>query len=112
MSALPPETLGAAYIAACPQYFEGALVEVRLPARGDEPARILRGGLSGAIVHQPGTYLVPAMQDRAPVPLVLVVHAPLVQLFVAGEVVFVTPRHRVRVHTDPSQRLAEPRPLS
>lgn len=108
---LPPEVLAASYVAACPEHFEGARVEVVVPARGDVPERVLCGGLSDAVVRQPGCYVVPGVHDGAPCVGVLTVSAPLVQLFVAGEVIFVLPQHLVRVHTDPSRRIADaPRP--
>ena len=111
MSALAPEVLAASYVAACPQHFEGARVEVVVPARGDEPERVLRGGLSDAVVRQPGWHVIPGVHDGAPCGGVLTVTHPLVQLFVAGEVLFVLPQHLVRVHTDPSRRIADaPRP--
>lgn len=109
------ELLAAAYIAADSAQFEGEQVEVVIPARGDRPAYTMRGGLSAAVVHQPGEYVNRLLHAGTDLlcPTLLTVEVPLVQLFVGGDVDFVTPGHLMRVQAVPTRpRIAPRRPAS
>lgn len=109
------ELLAAAYIAADSAQFEGEQVEVVIPARGDRPAYTMRGGLSAAVVHQPGVYADPQLHDDdgSLCPGTLRIDAPMVQLFVGGDVDFVAPGHLMRVQAVPTRpRIAPHRPTS